>query len=158
MHRIAALSCLAVFLLLASASAASLKRIDDAQITQLPSSGKALLVNFWATWCVPCRTEIPALNRLHDKYPEVRFVGINLDDPENEGAIPGFLKQFPIHYEVLRRSGKNFEAAAASMDPQWKGGIPATFVFIDGKRVFSKIGMIEEGELDSVLQSAATMH
>lgn len=135
------------------ASTTSLKRIDDAHIAQLPSSGKVVVLNFWATWCAPCREEIPALNRLHEKYPDVHLIGVNVDDPENEGALSGFLKKYPIRYETLRRAGSNFEATAASLDPQWKGGIPATFVFVDGKRIFSKIGKIEESELDRILNT-----
>ena len=146
---------LIALLLLGCSSASSLKRIDDEQIARLPATEKVLVINFWATWCVPCRTEIPALNRLREKYPDVRFVGVNLDDPENEGAIPGFLKEHPIHYEVLRRTGQDFAEAAASMDPEWKGGIPATFVFLNGKQIYTRIGMIQESELDGILQESA---
>ncbi|HSP06757.1 MAG TPA: TlpA disulfide reductase family protein [Acidobacteriota bacterium] len=151
------LSILWVFVLLLftlGASASSLTRVEDAQILKLPSAGKIVVLNFWATWCAPCRTEIPALNRLHDRYPDARFIGINVDDPENEGAIPGFLKKFPIRYEVIRRTGKDFKGTAQAIDPQWGAGIPATFVFVEGKRIFSKIGMIDEPELDGVLNRA----
>lgn len=132
----------------------TVKRVDDAGIAQLASSKGVVVLNYWATWCAPCRAEIPELNGLASKYPNAHFVGISLDDVENEGAIPGYLKHHPVQYEVARWSGGDFEATASKMDPQWKGGIPATFVFQDGKRLFSKLGAIDKNELESVLQSA----
>jgi thiol-disulfide isomerase/thioredoxin len=126
-------------------------RLQDEKIIALPDHNNAVLINFWATWCKPCRDEIPALNRLHKKYPQVRFVGINVDDPRNRGAIHGFLKKFPIDYEIFLREGKDFESLAKSFQPEWKAGIPATFVYSEGKQVFSKLGRISEEELDQSL-------
>ena len=136
------------------ASAHPLPEVEDAEIARLSMSGGIVVINFWATWCAPCRAEIPALNRLHDRYPAVRFVGINLDDPENEGAIPGFLKKYPIQYEKLRRIGSHFDVTTSAMDPDWKGGIPATFIFQNGHRIFSKIGEIDEKQMESALENA----
>lgn len=138
---------------LPASSADPINRVDDAGIAKLPASAPVVLLNFWATWCAPCREEIPALNRLHEKFPQVRMIGLNVDAPENAGAIPGFLKKNPINYETLQRRGSEFEKFASSLDPAWKGGIPATFVFRDGKRVFSKIGKIDEDELRRLLDS-----
>jgi len=140
-------SALLVFVLIAIHSlcfASSLREVNDAQITHLSSEGPVVLLNFWATWCKPCNAEIGTLNRLHEKFPNVRFVGVNVDEIENAGAIPGFLRKHPIGYEILLRRGENFEAMANAIDPRWKGGIPATFLFVAGKRVFSKTSMIEE--------------
>lgn len=94
------------------------------------------------------------LNRLAEEYPDVHFVGVNMDDLENEGAIPGFLKENPIHYEIVHRVGSSFEQMAGTMDPNWKTGIPATFVFQDGQRIYSRIGIISEPDLENVLKSA----
>ena len=117
-------------------------------------SSETVVINFWATWCAPCRAEIPALNRLHDRFGGARFVGINLDDPENEGAIPGFLKKYPIGYESFHRAGTQFDVIATVMDPSWKGGIPATFIFQNGRRIYGKIGEIDEKDLQSALESS----
>src|SRR5262245_38232898 len=130
-----------------------LDRITDAQIQALPTSGHSVVLHFWATWCEPCRTEIPELNRLHAKYPAVEFVAINLDDVENQGAIAPFLKKYPIEFKVVLRSGQDFQSMAQSLDPDWKGGVPTTFVFKDGKRIFSKIGAMSTEELGEILKS-----
>jgi len=145
---------LTVLLLLTLSSCSSsvhFDKWDDAQIRALPSSGHVVLMHFWATWCEPCRTEIPELNRLQKQYPTIEFVAINLDDVENQGAIAPFLKKYPIEFKVILRSGQDFENMAQSLDPAWKGGVPATFVFENGKRIFSKIGSIDAKELDQVL-------
>jgi thiol-disulfide isomerase/thioredoxin len=143
------------FAVVACSSSMHFQKMDDAQIQTLPSTGPAVVLHFWATWCEPCRTEIPELNRLHNKYAGVEFIAINLDDVENQGAIEPFLKKYPIEFKVVLRSGKDFETMAQSFDPAWRGGVPATFVFENGKRSFGKIGMIDAKELDDVLQHIA---
>jgi thiol-disulfide isomerase/thioredoxin len=132
----------------------AIEHLDDEQIKALPASDSTVLIHFWTTWCQQCRVEIPTLNKLNKKYQSsVQFVAVNMDDVENRGAIGGFLKKYPIEYRMVLRDGKNFTAMAQSLDPGWKEGLPATFLFHDGKRIFSKIGMVNESELDHALQS-----
>jgi len=64
--------------------------------------GKVVLLNFWATWCPPCRVETPSLVSLHAKYGDRGFtvVGITMDDnPQIE--VPAFIAKFGIRYQVL---------------------------------------------------------
>lgn len=63
-------------------------------------NGKPLLVNFWATWCVPCRKEMPALMELHEKYADQGFevIGIAADELEK---INAFLEKTPVSYPLL---------------------------------------------------------
>jgi thiol-disulfide isomerase/thioredoxin len=141
--------------ILSCASTVPLDRLNDAQIQALSSSDHPVLLHFWATWCEPCRTEIPELNRLQKKYQAVQFVAINLDDVENQGAIAPFLKKYPIEFKVVLRSGQDFQNMAQSLDPSWKGGVPATFMFKNGQRIFSKIGMVDPKELEDKLEAAS---
>lgn len=62
--------------------------------------GKVLIVNFWATWCPPCRKEIPAFIKLQRKYGDrgVQFVGIALDEPR---AVQDFTQAMGINYPIL---------------------------------------------------------
>ena len=74
--------------------------------------GKALVINFWATWCAPCRREIPLLNKIRadgvDKGLEV--VGIAVDFPDD---VRAFTKDFPIGYPLLIGEEDGLEAARA---------------------------------------------
>ena len=64
--------------------------------------GKVVLVNFWATWCPPCREETPGLVRLYRDYQPkgVEVVGISMDDDPHQ-AVPPFLRKFDIPYPTL---------------------------------------------------------
>jgi thiol-disulfide isomerase/thioredoxin len=74
--------------------------------------GKALLVNFWATWCAPCRREIPLLNRLRREYAGqgVEVLGIAVDFADD---VIAYRQRFPIDYPVLVGEQDGFDAARA---------------------------------------------
>ncbi len=78
-------------------------RLDDSngQPTSFAKwQGKTLVVNFWATWCPPCREEMPAFSRLHDRYAVrgIQFVGIALDSAD---SVRAFAKDLPVSYPLL---------------------------------------------------------
>jgi thiol-disulfide isomerase/thioredoxin len=66
--------------------------------------GKPLLINFWATWCGPCRIEIPMLNELHRKYgKDLVIIGISTDD-EGASVVKEFNREVPIEYRSLLKT------------------------------------------------------
>lgn len=69
-------------------------RIDDYK-------GKVSVINFWATWCHPCREEIPSLNRLREKMHGKPFQLISINYAENANTVKAFLKHFKVDYPVL---------------------------------------------------------
>lgn len=80
----------------------SLKTIEGEEWNLYDERGKVVLLNFWATWCAPCREEIPILVKLSERYKEkdVRIVGINLDS-DNTDLVKTFIKDFQISYPIL---------------------------------------------------------
>ena len=76
----------------------SSKDINNKSVSLIQYKNKWLLVNFWATWCAPCREEIPELNKLFKNNDDIHLVGIAIDDIE---AVNKFITKTPIHYESL---------------------------------------------------------
>jgi len=93
--------------------------------------GRVLLVDFWATWCDPCREEFPNLVRLHNTYRSrgLSLVAISMDEPESVPAIQRFLQSQGAKFGSYRQHFNDFEALVNSINPRWGGGIPATFLY-----------------------------
>lgn len=73
---------------------------DGEERTLADYRGKVVLVNFWATWCVPCLTEIPDLNELSDRYRDEGLVVISISD-EDAGTLRAFEQQLPMETESM---------------------------------------------------------
>lgn len=100
--------------------------------------GKVVLVNFWATWCEPCRDEMPSMQRLKEKLAGKPFavLAVNLDEPESR--IRQFLSQMKVDFTVLLDPGKK---AARAWDARI---LPASFVIgVDGKIRYSLVGELD---------------
>ncbi len=125
------------------APAFSLKDKDGKTITLESLKGKVVVLNFWATWCPPCRAEIPAFKSAYGKYREkgVEIVGVSLDHNGWEVITP-FVKQKQIEYPVVLGGA---EIARAYGNIQ---SIPTTII-IDrsGKIVDSHVGAMTETAL-----------
>ncbi len=104
--------------------------------------GSVVLLNFWATWCAPCQTEIPALVSLSKKYKTdgLKIVGVSVDS-KNVAQINEFIKEFKIDYPIVL-------AVPGSLLSQQKA-IPMSLL-IDEKGVLAKkyVGAIEEADLE----------
>lgn len=109
-----------------------LSGLDGKPVSLVASRGKVILLNFWATWCGPCRAEIPDLVELQSKYKDrLQIIGLVLDD-EDQQAIKEFVKEFQINYPIA--------LATAEIRVQY-GGIPAlpsSFVLDAQGRVVQK--------------------
>lgn len=66
--------------------------------------GSVVLLNVWATWCIPCRREVPELQALHQEYESkgLKVLGVSVDGGEAAGDVAAFMKDFGMTYTVLR--------------------------------------------------------
>lgn len=114
-------------------------------VTLASLRGNVVLLNLWATWCVPCRSETPYLEQIYQEYGDRGFqvVGISMDTRDAADDVATFVDEFGVTYTILH-------------DPQMRGldlyqapGLPATFM-IDREGVLRwvRYGPILEGDAD----------
>src|SRR5712664_324943 len=111
--------------------------------------GKPLLVNFWATWCEPCRHEYPMLNELAKQYaPEgLKVVGVSLDDDGDLILMRRFLARYKPVFPNYRKQAGGEELFRQGVLPGWTGVLPATFLYAkDGRQIGHDFG---EGSRDT---------
>jgi thiol-disulfide isomerase/thioredoxin len=114
-RRIGLFSLLTLFALTPGfAAAADTEHLDIAAY-----AGKVLLVDFWASWCVPCRRSFPWLNTMHDKYGEqgLVIIGVNLDESRQdaEAFLAEYSPRFRIWYDANRALAHEFDVMAMPM-------------------------------------------
>jgi thiol-disulfide isomerase/thioredoxin len=109
--------------------------------------GKTLVANFWATWCAPCVKEMPDLDALHKKYPDIQIVGLAIDTAAN---VEKFGEKVQVSYPLLIAGHGGIQHMRALGNKN--GGLPFTVVF-DGKGRPAKtiLGQVDAHELDQLL-------
>ena len=114
--------------------------------------GKVVFLNYWATWCGPCRHEIPAINRLVEKYRGSDVVFLAVTD-EDFGVIDRFRARFPMNATVARFTS---DAPKTGIEKMVYGGRPTTIVIDREGRVRARIiGAKSYEDFDAVLTTAS---
>ncbi len=105
---------------------------DVLQAVRAPGA-RVVLVNVWATWCLPCREEMPGLLRLRHAYAGrgLRLILVSGDFSSDADQAAAFLREQKVDFPTFIKKGADMEFIDA-FDPQWSGALPATFIY-DGQ-------------------------
>ena len=112
---------------------AQMKNLDGTTSKVADMKGKVLLLNMWATWCGPCRGEMPALVKMQDEHREKGFeiIGLNTDDGDTKEMIDKFAAEMKLNYKLVWAPT---EMQSALLKISNFGGIPQSFIVDrDGK-------------------------
>lgn len=123
--------------------------LDGKKVTSADFTGKVVLVNFWATWCPPCRKEIPDFIAIQEEYRRRDFVilGISLDEGD-DATITDFILSHHINYPILRPDAGTTTAFGGIT------GIPASFLIdAKGQIVLHHTGPLSAADLRSAIDS-----
>jgi len=133
----------------------SIKLVDETAIKSLlVPKGKPLLVNFWATWCDPCREEFPDLVKLDQEYKgKIDFITISLDDPEDiSTTVPKFLSSMKAEMPAYLLKTTDESAVISSISKAWQGAMPFTILYDkNGNATYQREGKITVETLRSEL-------
>jgi thiol-disulfide isomerase/thioredoxin len=117
--------------------------------------GKILLVDFWATWCVPCRAETPQLVKLSERLRArgLDFITVSADAPENELAAFKVLMQDAVAAPFYIKKAADDDKFYNVVDAKWSGEMPALFIYDrSGKRVRSFLGETPVKDIEAAIQ------
>ena len=119
----------------------TLTAMNDSNYTLSKLEGKVVLINFWATWCGPCRMEIPEFNEMHKSYHEkgLEILGISVSD--NKKQLKNFAKSFAVDYPLLYGSARDINKVMRDYGGVY--AVPSSFlVGKNGSIVWSYPGAI----------------
>lgn len=143
-------SAIFLFLTLATVLAAQnpsasleFKQLDGTSVKLDAYSGNIVVLNFWATWCTPCKEEMPVLVDLKKKYGDrIDVIAVSVDDTQTAANIPEFAKKYKMDFPIWRGDTKTAQSLGLGE------AVPAT-AFIDekGKIVGRVLGMLDKRDL-----------
>ncbi len=156
-----------VFPLLAAAQTGKkskivVEKLDKQKLESLLKNrkGKALFLNLWATWCVPCREEFPSIVKLVSDYKgkPIDFIGVSIDYPDEvDSKIIPFLEKQKTNFVSYVNGFEKDEDLINALNKNWNGALPATFIydksgkrisFLEGKQTYEKF----KKEIEKVLK------
>lgn len=137
--------------------------VDEAGFRKLLiPNGKPLMINFWATWCDPCREEFPDLVKFDNEFKgKIDFITVSLDDPDDIATtVPKFLASMKADMPAYLLKAADESAVISSVSRDWRGGMPFTVLYApNGNRAYFREGKVVletlRGEVNKLIQPAA---
>ena len=123
----------------------TLKDVAGKDVRLSKYKGQVVLVNFWATWCVPCRVEIPALTSLYRDYKDRGFVVLGISVDSEVSAIKPFARVMKMNYPVLVGAGR--EDLSSAYGP-FVGFPTSVLVARDGAVCVRHVGILSKAKLE----------
>ncbi len=126
----------------------ALSNLEGKTIRLSDFKGKVIILDFWATWCPPCRAEIPHFNKLHQIYSDkgLAVVGISVDEG-GKNVVKPFVEEFKIPYPILLGNEK------VARDFGGIRGIPTTFIINKNGEIIKKlVGYHDQEEFESIIK------
>lgn len=108
--------------------------------------GQVVLLNFWATWCFPCREEMPIFQSYFTSYQSQDFVVLGIDFDEPEETVRQFTQELGIHFPILLDPGGEVQALF-----NIRGYPSSVFIHPDGTIAILHIGIMDDSQLESYL-------
>lgn len=117
-------------------AALTLLPVNESTYRQVLSAqkGQPILVNFWATWCGPCREEMPQLVAMQKRLG-FKLLTISVDEPEKEAEARRFLEQHNVLPPAYLKRTDNDEKFISGVDPKWSGAVPALLLYDRGGKM-----------------------
>ena len=145
-----------IFLACLLPAQSKLAPLNEASFPKMVAShkGKIVLVDFWATWCVPCRAEMPQLVKLSERLKTrgLDFVTVSADEPDKEPAAFQVLQQNAVAGPFYIKKASDDDKFYNLVDPKWSGEMPAMFIYDrTGKRVRSFLGETPVKDIEAAI-------
>ena len=140
---------------LLAAAPGKLIPVTDHQKLVAENRGKVLLINYWATWCAPCRAEMPQLVKMEAALRDkgFRLVTVSADEPEQEGDAFNFLAKNHVPLPAYIRKSADDDKYINAVDPKWSGALPASFLYDrNGRKVKSYFGETNLQEMEAAIR------
>ncbi len=128
----------------AAAPAYAAHALSDTAVTLAALRGKVVVLNVWATWCQPCREELPLLEALHRQHPDVEMVGVSVDAAGMGMDVQDFAKEHDLTYTIWLDPDREFSLKFLSV------GVPETFVI-------DRLGVIRWRHIGALARNDTTL-